>query len=164
MAYLEDNLLTTTGGISHHGEFPMVDEEITCVENTVPYLWFQLINSLAQRYQRLWSLPEEARSGLLPREVSSCLFCVKRLDGRTTIPTTCLSASFFLRRIAECLRSPVWSRAKILLMCLMRYVVASWTFPLRKALFQTPILLSMLTSSSGLTSMFTKVSILHSRL
>ena len=45
MAFFEDNLLGATGNISHHGQRPIDDEEVTpSVENTVVFLWLQLIN------------------------------------------------------------------------------------------------------------------------
>ena len=45
MAFFEDNLLSATGNISHHGQRPIDDEEVTpSLENTVVFLWLQLIN------------------------------------------------------------------------------------------------------------------------
>jgi hypothetical protein len=44
LAFFEDNLLTTGGGITHHGEVTDVDEDLTpSLENTVVCLWLQLI-------------------------------------------------------------------------------------------------------------------------
>ena len=45
MAFFEDNLLTTTCQITHHGEALASDEEMTpTLENTVVLMWLQLIN------------------------------------------------------------------------------------------------------------------------
>jgi len=45
MAFFEDNLLSTTGGITHHGANPGADEDLSpSLENTVVVLWLQLIN------------------------------------------------------------------------------------------------------------------------
>ena len=45
VAFFEDNLLTTAGGISHHGIAPTEDEDMTpSIENTIVVLWLQLIN------------------------------------------------------------------------------------------------------------------------
>lgn len=46
MAFFEDNLLTATGGVTHHGEAITVDEDLTpTLENTIVVLWLQLIHS-----------------------------------------------------------------------------------------------------------------------
>ena len=45
MAFFENNLLSTTGGITHHGANPGADEDLSpSLENTVVVLWLQLIN------------------------------------------------------------------------------------------------------------------------
>ena len=45
MAFFDDNLLTRTGGITHHGVVPNVDEDMTpTLENTVVVLWLQMIH------------------------------------------------------------------------------------------------------------------------
>ena len=45
MAFFEDNLLTSMGGITHHGEDIQVDEDMSpTLENTVVVLWLQLIH------------------------------------------------------------------------------------------------------------------------
>lgn len=45
MAFLEDNLLTTTGGITHHGEVPTTNEDLSAtLENTAVVIWLQLLN------------------------------------------------------------------------------------------------------------------------
>ena len=44
-AFVEDNLLTTAGGIKHHGEDIAVDEELSpTLENTVVSIWLQLLH------------------------------------------------------------------------------------------------------------------------
>ena len=44
-AFFDDNLLTATGSITHHGERITVDEDLTpTLENTIVVLWLQLIN------------------------------------------------------------------------------------------------------------------------
>ena len=44
LAFMDDNLLKADGGITHHGE-PAVNEELgPSLENTVTYLWLQLID------------------------------------------------------------------------------------------------------------------------
>ena len=56
VAFVEDNLLTVTGGISHHGDPVKEDEELTpTIENFIFLHWLQLINSelprlVKQRY------------------------------------------------------------------------------------------------------------------
>ena len=45
MAFFEDNLMTTGGGITHHGENLSADEDLTpTLENTIVVLWLQLIH------------------------------------------------------------------------------------------------------------------------
>ena len=45
-AFFEDNLLTVGCGVSHHGEPVMTDEDYTpTIENTVVFLWLQLVHS-----------------------------------------------------------------------------------------------------------------------
>ncbi len=45
MAFFEDNILTTTGGITHHGEQVRVDEDVSLtLENTIIIIWLQLIH------------------------------------------------------------------------------------------------------------------------
>ena len=45
MAFFEDNLLTTSGGITHHGEQVRVDEDLSpTLENTIVVIWLQLIH------------------------------------------------------------------------------------------------------------------------
>ena len=43
MSFVEDNLLTTNGGITHHGEHPVEDEELSpSLENLVVITWLRL--------------------------------------------------------------------------------------------------------------------------
>ena len=55
-AFFDDNLLSTTGGLSHHREVPTEDEDISpSLENTVVLLWLKLIHKdlprlVKQRY------------------------------------------------------------------------------------------------------------------
>lgn len=50
MAFVEENLLTTTSGISHHGQAPTADEEISpSLENYVVFTWLQLIHPALPR-------------------------------------------------------------------------------------------------------------------
>ncbi|ESO98116.1 hypothetical protein LOTGIDRAFT_174331 [Lottia gigantea] len=45
ISFIEDNLLTTAGRISHHGSFPTPDEELTpSLENMVVLIWLRLIH------------------------------------------------------------------------------------------------------------------------
>jgi hypothetical protein len=45
MAFFEDNLMTEAGGITHHGNPPETDEDLTStLENTIVLLWLQLIH------------------------------------------------------------------------------------------------------------------------
>ena len=45
MAFYEDNLLQSGGGITHHGEQITVDEDLTpTLENTIVFMWLQLIH------------------------------------------------------------------------------------------------------------------------
>ena len=45
MAFFEDNLLLTTSGLTHHGDVPDEDEELSpTMENTIVLLWLQLIH------------------------------------------------------------------------------------------------------------------------
>ncbi len=45
MAYVEDNLLTPTCGVSHHGEPVVAEEELSpTLENTVVLLWLHNIH------------------------------------------------------------------------------------------------------------------------
>ena len=56
MAFVEDSLLTTTAGLSHHGEVPTEDEELTpTLENLVVLFWLHLVHKdlpalVKQRY------------------------------------------------------------------------------------------------------------------
>ena len=56
VAFVEDNLLTTESGITHHGEDPEDDEELTpMVENMIVLTWLRLIHAdlpglVKQRY------------------------------------------------------------------------------------------------------------------
>ena len=44
-AFFEDNLVTTSGGILHHGKAMPSDEDLTpTIENTIVFLWLQLIH------------------------------------------------------------------------------------------------------------------------
>ena len=44
MAFIEDNLLTTSSGISHHGETPTVNEEMSpTLENCAVLTWLRLL-------------------------------------------------------------------------------------------------------------------------
>ena len=45
MAFIEDNLLTTSSGITHHREIPDVDEELSpSLENSVVLTWLRLLH------------------------------------------------------------------------------------------------------------------------
>ena len=45
MAFIEDNLLTTSSGITHHGEIPATDEELSpSLENFVVLTWLRLLH------------------------------------------------------------------------------------------------------------------------
>ena len=45
MAFIEDNLLTTSSGITHHGEILDVDEELSpSPENLVALTWLRLLH------------------------------------------------------------------------------------------------------------------------
>ena len=56
MAFAEDNLLQQNGPVSHHGEIPITEEEMTpSLENFIVLTWLQLINKdlprlVKQRY------------------------------------------------------------------------------------------------------------------
>ena len=44
MAFIEDNLLTTSSGITHHGEIPVTDEELSpSLENFIVLTWFNMV-------------------------------------------------------------------------------------------------------------------------
>ena len=55
-AFFEDNLLTVGGGVTHHGEPVLADEDLTpTLENTIVHIWLQLLNPglpqlIKQRY------------------------------------------------------------------------------------------------------------------
>ena len=50
MAFIEDNLLTTSSGITHHGKIPDADEELSpCLENFVDLTWLRLLHSSLPR-------------------------------------------------------------------------------------------------------------------
>ena len=45
MAFVEDNLLTTSSGITHHGEAPVTDEELSpSLENFIVLTWLRLLH------------------------------------------------------------------------------------------------------------------------
>ena len=45
MAFVEDNLLTTSSGITHHGEAPVADEELSpSLENFIVLTWLRLLH------------------------------------------------------------------------------------------------------------------------
>ena len=56
MAFIDDNLMTVGGGISHHDEFPAVDEDVSpSLENMIVLHWLKLIHQglprlVKQRY------------------------------------------------------------------------------------------------------------------
>ena len=56
MAFVDDNLMTVGGGISHHDEFPAVDEDVSpFLENMIELHWLKLIHQdlprlVKQRY------------------------------------------------------------------------------------------------------------------
>ena len=56
MAFVDDNLMTVGGGISHHDEFPAVDEDVSpSLENMIELHWLKLIHQdlprlVKQRY------------------------------------------------------------------------------------------------------------------
>ena len=59
MAFFEDNLLTTTCGLTHHGAAIAVDEEMTAaIENTIVLLWLQAIHPGLPRLVRQRYGPE----------------------------------------------------------------------------------------------------------
>jgi hypothetical protein len=76
MAFFEDNLLTVTGGITHHGEVPTSDEDLTpSLENTVVVIWLQLIHQgLPQLVQQKYGseLRNKTLASLKP-EISQAL-------------------------------------------------------------------------------------------
>lgn len=50
MAFVDENLLTTASGITHHGQAPDVDEELSpSLENFVVFTWLQLIHPALPR-------------------------------------------------------------------------------------------------------------------
>ena len=50
MAFVEENLLTTASGITHHGEAPIADEELSpSLENYIVFTWLQLIHPALPR-------------------------------------------------------------------------------------------------------------------
>ena len=45
MAFIEDNLLTTSSGITHHGKIPDTDKELSpSLENFVVLTWLRLLH------------------------------------------------------------------------------------------------------------------------
>ena len=45
MAFFEDNLLSVNGGLTHHGDPVVADEDLsTSLDNTMVFLWLQLIH------------------------------------------------------------------------------------------------------------------------
>ena len=76
LAFYEDNLLTSTCGISHHGEILAADEELTpTLENTVVLLWLQQVSAglpqlVKQRYGS--ELRNQSLASLKP-EISQAL-------------------------------------------------------------------------------------------
>ena len=45
MAFIEDNLCTASSGITHHGEIPDTDEELSpSLENFVLLTWLRLLH------------------------------------------------------------------------------------------------------------------------
>ncbi len=45
MSFVDDNLLTTASGITHHGATPEADEELSpSLENFVVFTWLQLLH------------------------------------------------------------------------------------------------------------------------
>ena len=53
MAFIEDNLLTTSSGITHHGEAPVADEELTpSLENFVVLTWLRLLHPSLPRLEK----------------------------------------------------------------------------------------------------------------
>ena len=65
MAFIEDNLLTTSSGITHHGEIPDVDKELSpSLENFVVLTWLRLLHpSLPRLVKQRYGI--ESRSGTL---------------------------------------------------------------------------------------------------
>ena len=99
MAFVEDSLLTTTCGISHHGEAPREDEELSpTLENFVVLRWLQLIHVdlprlVKQRYgtelrsRTLASLKPEISQALssLLEEISS-VECSRAMRASASLP------------------------------------------------------------------------------
>ena len=54
IAFIDDNLLTTSSGITHHGEIPGADEELSpSLKNFVVFAWLRLLHpSQAQFWAR----------------------------------------------------------------------------------------------------------------
>jgi hypothetical protein len=75
-AFFQDNLLTVNGGITHGGEAPNVDEDMTpTLENTIVCLWLQMIrpglpNLVKQKYGA--ELRNQTLASLRP-EISAAL-------------------------------------------------------------------------------------------
>lgn len=45
MAFFEDNSLSANGGLTHHGDPVVVDQDVSpSLENTIVFLWLQLIH------------------------------------------------------------------------------------------------------------------------
>ena len=59
LAFVDDNLMAQDGGLSHHGELPREDEEMSpTLENVVVLLWLQLLH----RDLRDWSSRDMGQS------------------------------------------------------------------------------------------------------
>ena len=101
ISFVEDSLLKRDGGISHHGDVPDVDEDMSpTLENMVVLLWLRLVHEelprlVKQRYgtelrartlasirpeisQALDSLLEEIRSGEDAKVMHTAAWSVKR--------------------------------------------------------------------------------------
>ena len=76
VAFFEDNLLTTSSGIRHHGELVAEDEFMTpTIENTIVFLWLQLIHDDLPRLvkQRYGTLLRSQSVASIKHEVSQAL-------------------------------------------------------------------------------------------
>ena len=83
MAFVDDNLMTVGGGISHHDEFLAVDEDLSpSLENMIVLHWLKLIHQdlprlVKQRYDS--ELRSRTLASLNPaRDISSYQFLVGR--------------------------------------------------------------------------------------
>ena len=58
MAFIEDNLLIASRGITHHGEIPVTDEELSpSLENFVVLTWLRLLHPSLRRFVKRFMEP-----------------------------------------------------------------------------------------------------------